>query len=186
MAALLYRGRSAITNSIPSSDDNARQQYPGENHALLKLENGKTGIANYMGPGTQIEKRIAKADPPRTLADKTAQAHDIRYAEATTAPEIRQADKKMVNTLKRIKKNRSDSRFNILQGMKLIQAKMKLEDAGVLSKGSFGDIGKPKPPISNLMVDKLEDLEQQGFGNADAVDAISELKKKMAKFAKKK
>jgi hypothetical protein len=42
-------GLSDVLNLIPPSDESARPSYPGERHALLKLPNGKMGIANYMG-----------------------------------------------------------------------------------------------------------------------------------------
>jgi hypothetical protein len=37
------------SDSKPSSDSNARNSFPGERHAILKLPNGRAGIANYMG-----------------------------------------------------------------------------------------------------------------------------------------
>jgi len=40
---------TALRNLLPSSDENARNGYPGELHAILKLPNGKNGVANYMG-----------------------------------------------------------------------------------------------------------------------------------------
>lgn len=40
---------TAVKNVLPSSDSNARYQYPGEKHAILKLGNGKFGTANYSG-----------------------------------------------------------------------------------------------------------------------------------------
>jgi hypothetical protein len=40
---------TVIKNLIPSSDSNARNSFPGERHAILKLPNGRAGIANYMG-----------------------------------------------------------------------------------------------------------------------------------------
>ena len=75
---------SSIKNAIPHSDSNARAGYPGENHAILKLPNGMPGIANFMGPGTQVVKRLQRGDPPRTASDKTAMRHDIDYGLATT------------------------------------------------------------------------------------------------------
>lgn len=38
-----------VKNLIPSSDDTGRPSFPGEKHAILKLPNGKYGIANYVG-----------------------------------------------------------------------------------------------------------------------------------------
>lgn len=72
---------------IPDSDENARKPYPGERHALLKLKNGKMGRANYMGPGTDIIKRLKRNDPPRTYSDGVAKIHDIDYYMASGAPD---------------------------------------------------------------------------------------------------
>ena len=38
-----------LINLLPDSDDTARPGFAGENHAILKLKNGKFGVANYMG-----------------------------------------------------------------------------------------------------------------------------------------
>lgn len=38
-----------LKNAIPNSDATARPGFAGENHMILKLPNGKNGIANYMG-----------------------------------------------------------------------------------------------------------------------------------------
>lgn len=40
---------TALSNLMPSSDANARPQYPGEKHAILQLPGGKVGRANFMG-----------------------------------------------------------------------------------------------------------------------------------------
>jgi hypothetical protein len=178
-----------IKNAIPNSDDNARPGFIGERHAILKLKNGLTGIANFMGPGTRIEERIARGDPPRTLSDKTAQAHDLRYFKAKTTDDIRVADKTMIEALKRIKASNGDSRFNIAQGQKLIQLKMKLEDNGIFNKGSFGELNKAMNRLMTpAMNEKLNELKQQGFGIASQkekeTDPIELLRKKMARYAK--
>ena len=38
-----------VKNIIPSSDDTARPAFQGEKHAILRLSNGRMGIANFMG-----------------------------------------------------------------------------------------------------------------------------------------
>ena len=185
--SLLNKYRHRITNALPSSDSTARTAYAGENHAILKLKNGLTGVANYMGPGTHIEKRIARGDPPRTMMDKVAQAHDLRYFQAKTPDDIRKADQQMVKAAGMIKQKGSDSKWNILQGEKLIQLKMALTN-----KGSFGDLkNADKRVMSAPMISKLKELSQEGFGRVDPtapkkerkrVDPIVLLRQKMASF----
>ena len=181
-------GLADVLNLIPPSDESARPSYPGERHALLKVPNGKMGIANYMGPGTHVIERLKRGDPPRTLSDKTAQRHDIDYTLASGAKDkatqnklIREADERMVSKLKSIEKQGLDSKFNTLQGKKLIQAKMKAEDIGLLKKGSFGgDLKKLSPQENILLKSKKEKLQMEGFGHPGG-----QLKKMMLKQARR-
>jgi hypothetical protein len=136
----------------------------GEKHAIL-YTNGGFKAASYMGPGTDIIERIRNGVQPLTMSDKTAQAHDIRYSLAQTPDDVRHADKRMVNALQTKKKQ--DNWFNRKQGEWGIRAKMKLEDLGLMKKGSFADLGN-QTPLSDeeraLLQNKLSELEQQGFG----------------------
>lgn len=134
-----------IKNLVPGNDETARDSFPGEKHAILKLRNGKAGMANYMGPGTNVLARLRRGDPPRTAADKVAMRHDIDYELAKNAKtkeeqikKIREADERMVHELNKISKKGGDSMINIEQGRRLIQGKMMAEDAGYLDRGSFG------------------------------------------------
>ena len=154
---------TALRNLIPSSDANARPQFPGEKHAILKLPNGKWGQANYMGPGTELEKRLIRGDPPRTMSDKVAQAHDSRYGLATTQAGVAAADRKMIAKLQDMQKRRQDARINIEMGLRPIQAKLRAEQLGLVQPGtiaSFGDVSNRA-----LVSDKLKQLEQEGFGD---------------------
>lgn len=181
-------GLADVLNLIPPSDESARPSYPGEKHALLKLPNGKMGIGNYIGPGTHVIERLKRGDPPRTLTDKTAKRHDIDYTlasgskdKATQNKLIREADERMVSKLKSIEKHGLDSKFNTLQGKKLIQAKMKAEDIGILKKGSFGgDLKKLTPQENILLKSKKEKLQMEGFGHP-----AGNLKKMMLRQARK-
>ena len=151
-----------ILNLIPGSDDTARPSYPGEKHAILKLNNGKYGVANYMGPGTQLEKRLIRGDPPRTLSDKVAMGHDSRYAVAKNQEAVAEADRIMIAKLKDMQKKRQDSNFNIQMGMRPIQAKMLAEKTGIIKPGriaTFGDVVDRK-----LVEGTISKLEQEGFG----------------------
>ena len=169
----LYASQTAknLIDLIPSTDDTARKGYPGEKHAILKLKNGM-GVANYMGPGTQVINRLQRGDPGRTTSDTTAKMHDIQYALAqgsATKDEqikrVREADERMIKNLNRISRDKTDSVFNIEQGRKLIGAKMSLEDRGLMKKGSFGGELRNIPENENILLNKAKaDLEQQGYG----------------------
>jgi len=54
-------------NVMPLSDDDARPPYAGENHAMLYLPSEKYGPANYVGPETQIIKRLERNDPAKIM-----------------------------------------------------------------------------------------------------------------------
>lgn len=154
---------TALRNLIPSSDENARAQFPGEKHAILKLPNGKWGQANFMGPGTELEKRLMRGDPPRTMADRVAMAHDSRYGLAKTQADVASADRKMIAKLQDMKRKRQDARVNIEMGLRPIQAKMRAEQFGLVQPGKIATFGD----VSNraLVEGKLKQLEQAGFGD---------------------
>ena len=150
-----------LRNMIPDSDENARPGFPGEQHAILKLPNGKNGVANYMGPGTEVVKRVKRKDPGRTPADYIAKAHDLRYSLAKNTDDIRDADVKMVQALNRTK----DAPRNIMLGKRLIQAKMAAEDAGLLSRDKFADGFKQPPPADAAVLKRaLSGMEMEGYG----------------------
>jgi len=161
---------AAVKNAIPNSDDNARPSYAGENHAMLYLPNTNNyGIANYMGPGTQVIKRLERNDPPRGMADATAKAHDIRYMLANSLDDIRTADKKMINKLTDIKAKKQDADFNINQGLYGIKSKVALEDMNLLAKDKFAknvkeNYNKLSSSEKQLLKSNLDKLEQDGNG----------------------
>ena len=123
-----------IRNMIPShmSDDTHTQGFAGEMHTLLILPNGRIGMANFMGPGTQVIERIKRHDVGRTPVDTLARAHDIRYVLATSVDDLRTADHIFENDLKTV----IDHPINIRLGY-AISAKMITEDVGFLSKSHF-------------------------------------------------
>jgi hypothetical protein len=166
-----YSGEIGTTlrNMIPDSDETARPGFVGERHVLLKLPNGKTGVGNYIGPGTNLIKRLERGDPPRTEVDKVAQLHDIRYGLAKTQADVRKADNIMINKVKQISRNRGDAPRNIAQAS-LMRAKVLGEDLGVLRKDAFsGDLSKnANIPAKDraLMMSKLNELAPQGYGSS--------------------
>lgn len=181
-----------LKNLIPSSDSTARPSFPGERHAILKLGNGRPGIANYMGPGTNVIERLKRGDLGRTPADTVAKRHDIDYTLASgksTKEEqlkaIRNADNRMVNSLKQISsgKHGGDSQLNIQTGLRLIQAKKLGEDLGVLSRSKFAGPLESIPQADQvLLLNNQQELEQEGYGVELPGDALkSKLLKKMSR-----
>ena len=174
---------TAISNAMPDSDATARPLYPGEIHTLLKLPNGKYGRANYMGPGSQLLKRLQRNDPPRTYSDKESMAHDSRYYLAKSPADVKRADLKMVDVMQNAKRNKLDAPINISQGLRVIQAKKKLE---TLTGKNFVDYG-PGPGEESgrpLVQAKLNELEKEGFGAKKARPPGDRLKSKLLKQLK--
>ena len=161
---------ATVKNAIPSSDENGRAAYPGENHAMLYLPNTNNyGIANYMGPGTQVIKRLERDDKPRGPSDATAKAHDIRYMLAQNLDDVRAADQKMINKLTQIKAKKQDADFNINQGLYGIKSKVMLEDMNLMAKDKFAknvkeNYNKLTQSEKELLKSNLSKLEQDGNG----------------------
>jgi len=91
----------------------------GESHGLLRLPNGKFQFANYMGPGTQLIRRLKRGDPGLTPVDRLAKVHDIDYSLATTPQDVRKADKVFIKGIKKARKQ-GESTFNIRQAQLLV------------------------------------------------------------------
>ena len=172
-----------MLNAIPSSDASARPVFAGEKHAILQLSNGKNGIANFMGPGTQVIKRLERGDPPRTESDAVAKRHDIDYVLASGEPTledqlkaVRLADSRMVKSLERIEKSKGDAGRNIFLGKNLIKAKMMGEDIGVLSKKEFaGPLVKLSDKEKDILLTNQAKLAQDGYGRKRPGDDLKQM-----------
>ena len=155
---------TALKNAIAKldKDPTRRTQHVGEKHIPLKI--GKSvGWANYAGPSTRLNLRLRRGDPPRTLVDKVAMTHDIRYSLSKNINDIRSADNKMIRKLKDIKRLGQDSLFNTTIALRGIQGKKLLEDVKLLRKDLF--LAPGKESNIRLLKEKLAQLEQQGFGH---------------------
>jgi hypothetical protein len=150
-----------LINYLPSSDSNARPGFAGEQHMVLKLANNRPGVANYAGPGTQLEKRLVRGDPPRSGVDAAAQAHDIRYALARNTEDQHVADRKFIDALSNPK---LDSAVNRLPAREMIRAKMTGEKLGVFKPNQFAQIGLENPNHRPMMEAQLGKLQQKGLG----------------------
>lgn len=147
---------------------------PGEKHVIMyDTKNKKYKAANYSGPGTDIITRLKENVQPINKADKTAQAHDIRYSLANNIENIKEADNKMVDKLKSLRKNKEESTFNTLPSQLGIQANQLL--AKILPDKYFDKFVQYmtnqkefrqnlKPEDKLLLESKLRELEKEGFG----------------------
>jgi len=142
-------------------------------------------------PGTEVEKRIRRGDPGRTPADTVARMHDIQYGLAQNAPNkkeqarlVRQADNRMINSLKSIQRGAhgGDAFRNIQAGLRGIQAKTIGEDLGLLDKQKFsGPLKKLPTRDTVLLANEEKKMEQMGYGLPG-----DELKMKLLRNMKKK
>jgi hypothetical protein len=96
---------------------------------------GKVKMANYMGSGTQLLKRLKDGDQPISYVDKVSQFHDIMYQQAalsSTREEMRakkrEADEEMIKLLNLAKEFKLDNRVNIGIATVGVKGKMKIED----------------------------------------------------------
>lgn len=147
---------------------------PGEKHAIVyDPVNKKYTAANYIGPGTDLLTRLKRGDKPIVKSDKVAQAHDIRYTLSKDIKEIKEADSKMVNKLKSLRKNKEDSNFNTYPAQIGIQANQLLSK--ILPEKYFDkfvnymtDYKKSNKELTEedkkLLDDKLKELESEGYG----------------------
>lgn len=145
---------------------------PGEKHVLM-LKDGKLQAANYCGPGTSILTRVRDDIKASNKVDKVCQAHDIRYSLSNNIEGIKEADKKMVDKLDQLQKNKEESLFNILPSKYGIKANQllskilpdKYADKFVNYMTDYKDFNKNlKPEDKKLLEDKLEELKIEGYG----------------------
>lgn len=151
---------------------NYRPSYVGEKHILDPYSGA---MMNYCGPHTQLDKRLARGDPPLDGAggvDAQCRKHDIAYRDAQNFAQIRFADKKMVSNVS------GSSGKPILKGIvnTAMRAKMKAEDLGLLRKDAF--ISPNENPVA-------ENPPKIGSGIKKPRDPMRNLRNKMYKKSKK-
>jgi len=118
-------------------------RFQGENHAPQMMPDGSIKLGEYIGPGTQIEKRIGLLNSgntevrPVSKTDLVSMIHDCDYGLAQNAKNkeeqlklVRQADEKMLKRLKQIKAKKMDNPANIFLGEAGIGSKVQIEKKG--------------------------------------------------------
>lgn len=159
----IVKGINYVSNLFPASDKEGTNIEAGEKHGVLILPNGKIGRANYMGPGTNLVKRLKRGDKPRTAMDELSRAHDIRYDLAKSQADIEEADKIFIAAAKKIRKEKKDNILNTYVGQLPIQAKYYAEKKGLI-KPSFEKIQTFDKADEDLMRATLKDAIAKGYG----------------------
>jgi hypothetical protein len=109
--------------------------YKGELHVGQILPDGSVHKGAFIGPGTDIMKRIDEKGI--TLVDEISKEHDLSYLLASMEldrkkrmEKVKEADKKMLERLKKAKKKKLDKKANILVAETGILGKQVLEKHG--------------------------------------------------------
>ncbi len=139
-----------LYGSYINKHPNWRPGFAGEVH----LSNSKGILYNYMGPYTQLKRRIKRGDPPIDELDGTAMEHDTDYSKAKTWEDVRKADVKFIGNLKKAKGSKVTKKI-VNTAMR---AKLKAEDLGLIKKGSFSS-------INNAVQDIPDQIEKYGKGD---------------------
>jgi hypothetical protein len=128
---LYNKGLSAVGVGNPK----ARPLYPGEKHAAVLSGPGVKGTSyNFMGPGTQLQKRLERGDVGINSLDAIAMKHDQDYDKAVTAADVRKADKVFMAGARR--QAAADPKVAQI-ALATFKAKMAAEDAGALDPMTF-------------------------------------------------
>ena len=89
---VVRRGIANIVKPATIGEEAASKPlYPGEQHALLKSHDGKRYVShNFSGPGSQVDKRIARGDRPVDQLDGCSFRHDVAYNNLSKARKAKQ------------------------------------------------------------------------------------------------
>ncbi len=134
---------------------NWRPSFVGENHMILQGT-----VASFLGPGTHIQERIRRGDPPLDGSnglDAQARIHDIDYMNAKNLGDVRVADKKLIKNLKQSTGNKIVKKLAIGS----IKGKMKAEDLGLLDRNYFSKIEVVDTEDTDLVGEGIKDKSKK-------------------------
>lgn len=140
---------------------------PSETHAIGYNREGNLDVMSYMGPGTNLIRRLKENVDPKSEADKISQTHDIRYHLANNAQDIKNADLRMLSKLSEARKQGKEGKWNYFIASSGIKAKRFLEDNVGIPPTFFTSIGhdpNEKTEDTEIVKKKLKELEAEGYG----------------------
>lgn len=129
----------------------------------------------YCGPGTKLEKRIARGDPGINPLDRACKLHDIAYARHNSGPQRYEADKLLAKTAwnRVVSKDASlQERTTALAVSAAMKTKMGLSKVGgKLAKGVKSK--KKKCTFNNLIKMSKKALKQMNPNNIKNAVAVA-------------
>ena len=170
----LGSGLADLVNLNP----NAHPLMSGEKHMLLPTKYGPT-FANFVGPGTHIDERVARGDvgvDGDDGIDIRGKYHDLAYKNAKDMGDIHKADKEFVSGVLRSKAP-LPTRLAVAGA---IQSKKIGEDLKIINPKVFsGNLPPPKPKkpkpgevLKKLLVNKYKKQGESGITPAKLKSAI--------------
>lgn len=143
---VVQKVNDTIDNNIPHVPEDIPLAQ-GEYHAKkIVRRNGKIQRQNYnyLGPGTQVERRLAQNIQPIDNLDAAAREHDVAYTldfqkrmkrgEKVSKQEVQMADKKFLES---VKQNKADNPVLAAVIPPIFKAKEVAENIGALSHTAF-------------------------------------------------
>lgn len=87
----------SLINKKKIKRENKRNGYGLVDYIVNKLPEIHIPGYQYCGPGTKLEKRLARGDPGINKLDQACKDHDIAYSTLSNSKERRQADRALVS-----------------------------------------------------------------------------------------
>ncbi len=145
---------------------------------------------SYCGPGTNIDARLKRGDPGLNQLDRACKIHDIDYALAKTPHDVRSADMKFLQNIKKSKDGKKSHKRIIKT---IFNKKMKMEDKGKLSHGKFTYESSSKTTTDPSVLQSHKEAAQESLGEGPTgiikmmskrrkKDPARKLRKKMKKY----
>jgi len=131
---------------------------------------------NFCGEKTKVAENILNNVEPIDRVDALCKQHDIDYDIATTPQDARNADLKMLASLKELSEQKDLSNkesFNRDLVEFMMSNKVILEDKGIITKGSFAGIEKKlNDEQLELVVQNLNDMSRVDVGIIETINDI--------------
>lgn len=163
-----------------NSNKNWRPGFVGEKHMI-----NKQGLTyNFLGPGTNIQARIDRNDPPLdgyNGLDSAARVHDIAYSKANNWSEVRKADKEFIKNVEKSTANNLSKTF--IKG--LFKVKNISEDSGIVKPSYFTKFPNIQDSIPKKIQEPQTDFEGKGIEFNSNSDPTMKLKNKLKNKIKK-
>ncbi len=153
-----------------------RPGFAGEKH----LTNDKGIEYNFCGPGTNIEARLRRGDPPIDAKglDVASRIHDIDYHNARTFNDIKKADVKFIDNVQKSNINKASKKII----KKLFKTKSQKREAKIIPAGIENEIIPLQIEINQPSIN----ITGQGNIFRNNTDPAKKLRSKMKKYKTKK